>query len=137
MSENGDTDPTVAVVVYDGECPFCRRFATMVRLRSAVGKVCLVDARAGSPIVARLRSKGIDLDRGNVFSYGGRDYVGPEALTAISMLAGLGGGTGRAFAWIMRSPFRARLLYPILRGMRNLALRVKGTPQIGRVGNNL
>jgi len=128
--------PANAALVYDGECPFCTRFATMVRLRAAVGEVALVDARAGGPVVERLRAKGIDLDRANVFSFGGRDYVGAEALTAIAMLAGLGGGMGKAFAWVMRGPRRARMLYPTLRGLRNLALKIKGAPQIGGTAGN-
>jgi len=120
-----------AVLVYDGACPLCTRFAMMVRLRAAVGEVALVDARAGGPVIERLRAQGIDLDQGNVFSYGGRDYVGPEAMQAIATLAGLGGVAGRLVAWMVRSPGRARLLYPLLRGGRNLMLRLKGVPQLG------
>ena len=56
----------------------------MVRLRAAVGAVELIDARQGGPVIERLRAKGIDLDQGNVFSYGGRDYVGPEDIQAVA-----------------------------------------------------
>jgi predicted DCC family thiol-disulfide oxidoreductase YuxK len=123
-----------AVLVYDGACPFCTRFATMVRLRAAVGAVALVDAREGGPLIERLRAKGIDLDEGNVFSYGGRDYVGAEAMQAIATLTGLDGAFGRMVAWMIRKPGRARLLYPVLRGLRNLMLRLKGEPQLGELG---
>lgn len=146
MTEPGHGDPQTtapadlapavlvpAVLVYDGACPFCTRFATMVRLRAAVGAVELVDARTGGPVVERLRAQGIDLDRGNVFSYGGRDYVGPEAMRAIATLTGLGGGFGRLIAWMIGTPGRARLLYPLLRGLRNLMLRLKGAPQLGEM----
>jgi len=124
-------DGAKAVLVYDGACPLCTRFATMVRLRAAVGEVELIDARAGGPVIERLRAQGIDLDQGNVFTFGGRDYVGPEAMQAIATLAGLGGMAGRLVAWMVRSPGRARLLYPLLRGGRNLMLRLKGVPQLG------
>lgn len=120
-----------AILVYDGACPLCSRFATMVRLRAAVGAVALIDARKGGPVIERLRAKGIDLDQGNVFSYGGRDYVGPEAMHAIAALTGLGGLFGKAVAWMVGAPWRARLLYPLLRGVRNLALWFKGEPQLG------
>jgi predicted DCC family thiol-disulfide oxidoreductase YuxK len=122
--------PAAATLVYDGACPFCTRFAAMVRLRAAVGAVELVDARRGGPVIERLRAKGIDLDQGNVFSYGGRDYVGPEAMQAIATLTGLGGALGRLVAWMIRTPGRARRLYPLLRGLRNLMLRLKGEPQL-------
>lgn len=119
-----------AVLVYDGECPLCSHFARLVRLRSAIGTVRLVDARNGGPEVARLRAAGFDLDRGNVFSFGGRDYFGEEAVIAIAVMGGLGGPAGRAIAWTLRSPRRARALYPLLRAGRNLALRIKGRPQL-------
>ncbi len=32
------------VVVYDGECPFCRNYIRLMSLRKAVGDVELVDA---------------------------------------------------------------------------------------------
>ena len=32
------------VVVYDGECPFCRNYVKLMWLRKAVGDVELVDA---------------------------------------------------------------------------------------------
>jgi predicted DCC family thiol-disulfide oxidoreductase YuxK len=120
-----------AVLVYDGACPFCTRFATMVRLRAVVGTVELVNARDGGPMIERLRAKGIDLDQGNVFSYGGRDYVGPEAMHAVATLTGLHGWFGRVVAWMIGAPGRARLLYPLLRGVRNLMLKLKGAPQLG------
>lgn len=135
IDANDPTVPTApAVLVYDGACPFCTRFATMVRLRAVVGAVELVDARAGGPLVERLRADGIDLDEGNVFSYGGRDYVGPEAMRAIATLTGLGGAAGRLVAWMIATPGRARLLYPPLRGLRNLMLRLKGEPQLNELG---
>jgi len=103
----------------------------MVRLRAAVGAVELIDARQGGPLIERLRAEGIDLDQGNVFTYGGRDYVGPEAMRAIAALTGLDGVFGRMVAWMIGAPGRARVLYPILRGLRNLALRFKRVPQLG------
>lgn len=128
--ESNGTDAAPAVLVYDGACPFCTQFATMVRLRAAVGAVELVDARQGGPAIARLRAEGIDLDQGNVFSFGGRNYVGPEAMQAVATLTGLNGFFGRIVAWMIRAPGRARLLYPVLRGVRNLMLRLKGAPQL-------
>ncbi len=125
-----DTGAGEAVLVYDGDCPLFSHFARLVRLRSAIGTVRLVDARDGGPEVARLRAAGLDLDRGNVFSFGGRDYFGEEAVTAIAVMAGLDGPAGRAITWTLRSPRRTRALYPLLRAGRNLALRIKRRPQL-------
>jgi predicted DCC family thiol-disulfide oxidoreductase YuxK len=133
QAHSSDHVSAAAVLVYDGACPFCTRFATMVRLRAAVGAVELVNARDGGPEIERLRAQGIDLDQGNVFSYGGRDYVGPEAMQAIATLTGLEGLFGRMVAWMIATPGRARLLYPLLRGVRNLMLKLKGEPQLGEI----
>jgi predicted DCC family thiol-disulfide oxidoreductase YuxK len=119
-----------AALVYDGACPFCSGFARLVRLRAAVGEVRLINARDGGPEVTRLRAAGIDLDRGSVFIYGGRDYVGAESVAAVAMLSGLGGVSGRIVGWLFRAPSRARLAYPLLRGLRNLALAVKRRPSL-------
>jgi predicted DCC family thiol-disulfide oxidoreductase YuxK len=130
-SDSNGADAAGAVLVYDGAYPFCTHFATMVRLRAAVGAVELVDARKGGPVIERLRAKGVDLDQGNVFSFGGRDYVGPDAMHAVATLTGLNGLFGRMVAWMIRAPGRARLLYPMLRGVRNLMLKLKRAPQLG------
>jgi len=135
QAKDAQAGQAAAVLVYDGACPLCSRFAAMVRLRAAVGEVELVDARQGGPTIERMRARGIDLDQGNVFTYGGRDYVGPEAMRAVATLTGLDGGFGRAVAWMVGAPWRARLLYPVLRGGRNLALRLKGEPQLGEAAS--
>jgi predicted DCC family thiol-disulfide oxidoreductase YuxK len=36
---------TKMVLVYDGECPFCRNYVRLMSLRKAVGDIELVDAR--------------------------------------------------------------------------------------------
>lgn len=132
-----DAGPGEAVLVYDGDCPLCSHFARLVRLRAAIGTVRLVDARDGGPEVKRLRAAGFDLDRGNVFSFGGRDYFGEEAVVAIAVMGGLSGPAGRAIAWTLSNPRRARALYPLLRTARNTALWIKGSPQLAEhLGEN-
>lgn len=119
-----------AMLVYDGECPFCSSFARLARLRATVGEVRLIDARDGGPEVARLRAAGIDLDRGSVFIYGGRDYVGADSVAAVALLTGTGGVSGRIVGWLFRAPRRARAIYPLLRSLRNLSIRVKRRPSL-------
>ena len=58
------TNSTETVVVYDGDCPFCRSYVSLMKLREAVGKVSLVDARAGGVAVDMLNAKGFDLNEG-------------------------------------------------------------------------
>jgi len=39
------------VIVYDGECPFCRNYIRLMELRKTVGNVDLVNARTPHPAV--------------------------------------------------------------------------------------
>ena len=122
----GDPSAAGAVLIYDGDCPFCRQFAKLVRLREAAGPVRLVNARDGGPEVDRLQADGVDFNEGNAFIYGTRVYVGADSMVAIALLTDGGGPMRRLLAWSMREPWRARALYPVLRGLRNLALRLRG-----------
>lgn len=120
-----------AVVVYDGDCPFCSRYAALVTLRRAVGPVTLLDAREGGPLVARLAAEGYDLDEGMVLLYGGRIYHGADCMHMLALLSGGGGAANRAFASLFRHPGAARRLYPLLRAGRNAVLRLLGRDKIG------
>ncbi|MFO1070638.1 MAG: DCC1-like thiol-disulfide oxidoreductase family protein [Geminicoccaceae bacterium] len=119
-----------AWLVYDGECPFCRRYAALVRLRQSVGEVRLVDARAGGPLVREVEAAGLDLDEGMVLKVGGRLYHGADCIHAIALLASPSGPFNRLNAAIFRSSRLAALLYPLLRAGRNAALRLRRVPRL-------
>ena len=118
-------------MVYDGECPFCSRYVSMVRLREAVGTVRLVNAREADPLVDDLKRAGFDLDEGMVLVMGGRRYHGADCINMLAMLSTPVGGFNRLNAVVFRSRTAARLLYPVLRAGRNLVLRLLGRTRIG------
>lgn len=108
-------------VYYDGECPFCTGYVKLARLRRAVGGVELVDARQAPAEVARFADAGYDIDKGMIVELDGRIYFGWEAVWAMNALA--------AQTPILRHITNRRVLhaiYPVLRGARNLALRLMG-----------
>ena len=119
-----------AVVVYDGDCPFCSRYVAMVRLRDSVGPVRLLNAREPDPIVAELRRDGYDLDEGMVLKYGGRTYHGADCIMMLAMLSTPVGPFNRINAAIFRSPTASRLLYPLLRTGRRAVLHLLGRTRI-------
>ena len=104
-------------IYYDGECPFCTAYMRMLNLRHNVGPVELIDGRSSDPRIAQL---GADLNEGMALRYGGRLYVGADAVHMLSILSANSGLWTR----VMRSPRRAALLYPLLRGVRNATLRI-------------
>src|SRR5579871_2092386 len=75
------------VVVYDGDCPFCRNYVSLMALRKAAGKVELVDARTGGSAVRQLESIGYDLNEGMAAIYGGRVYYAGDSVALLSSLS--------------------------------------------------
>jgi predicted DCC family thiol-disulfide oxidoreductase YuxK len=117
-------------IIYDGDCPFCRNYMRLVRLKQAIGPVRLIDARAGGPEADFVRSRGLDLDEGMAMFYEGTLYHGGDCLHLMAMLSSRSGFFNRATAWIFATGPRSRALYPLLRFCRNLALRVLGKRKI-------
>ena len=125
-------DVKVAWLVYDGDCPFCSRYVRYLRLRDAVGKVLLINAREGGPLVDEMIDASLNLDEGMVLKMGGRYYHGADCIHALAMLSSSCDAFNRVNAAIFRSPTLSRALYPILRAGRNAVLRGLGRTKIHR-----
>jgi predicted DCC family thiol-disulfide oxidoreductase YuxK len=103
-------------IVYDGDCPFCSRYVTLLRLREHFD-VDLIDARR-HPALAQ--QYGLDLNDGMIVDFDGRVHHGAEALWLLSTMAKRPG----PFA----SKTVAHLAYPLLRAGRNATLKLLGRP---------
>ncbi|MGR3482241.1 thiol-disulfide oxidoreductase DCC family protein [Salipiger marinus] len=124
------------VIIYDGDCPFCSAYVTLVRLRETVGAVELVNARSDDPRVATLLAEGVDLDEGMAVLWQGRRHVGAEAVHLLALLSGQGGGLNRLQRRLFRSPRAARRIYPWLVRGRRLWLRLAGRRPIAAEKNS-
>ncbi|MGU3538886.1 DCC1-like thiol-disulfide oxidoreductase family protein [Methylobacterium sp. A54F] len=118
-------DPRLSVV-YDGECPFCSNYVRLMALRRSVGPVALIDARLGGSLVEDIRQRGYDLDKGMVVRYGQHLYFGADALVLLSQLSEDETRIGRGLARLLRSPARARFLYPLMKLGRRATLLLLG-----------
>jgi predicted DCC family thiol-disulfide oxidoreductase YuxK len=118
------------VIVYDGQCPFCTSYVRLMALKAAVGEVDLIDARIPGAVVRSLGERGYDLNEGMAAIYGGKIYHGSDAVVLISSMTGVRGGMGRVIAALLRSPARAKVLYPVLKTGRRFVLAVLGRPKI-------
>jgi predicted DCC family thiol-disulfide oxidoreductase YuxK len=119
-----------AWVVYDGECPFCSRYVALLRMRESLGRVVLVDARKGGPLVEEMKAAGLDLDQGMVLKMDGRLYHGDECIHRLALLSTPSGLFNRLNGLIFSSPTASRLLYPVLRTGRNAVLRLLGRKKL-------
>ena len=125
------------VIVYDGECPFCTGFARLVRLRERVGPVRIVDAREGGPEVEACRAAGLDLDEGNAVleRWDGRRAAAIHHGADAQLWLAARSARWHPVGWFLRAlfatPAMGRASYPVLKGTRNLTLRLMGRGRIG------
>ena len=121
MSDNSEPG---LIIVYDGECPFCSRYVNYLRLREAVGRIELINARTGHHwSLTEIRRRNIDLNREMVAIYRGTYYAGDKCVHLLATLSNRDDPANFAMAHLFRKPAVARLIYPILRFGRNLTLR--------------
>ena len=119
-----------ASVYYDGDCPFCDRYVSLLRLQETVGPVDLVDLRSHPALVAELNEQGFSLDKGMVLDVDGRRIGGADAMHQLALLSTPSTNFNRLNKWIMSNAFLARFLYPLLRMGRWCALFFMGREQM-------
>lgn len=117
-------------LLYDGECPFCSRYVTHVRLREAAGPVILVNAREHPALVEEVQRQGYDIDTGMVLKLNGNYYHGADCIHALALLTTQSGWFNRLNALAFRSRTFARLAYPVLRAGRNFTLKLLGRARL-------
>src|SRR5215813_6427302 len=130
--------PQPIVLVYDKQCPACDFYCSLVRIRADIGKLELVDARDGGPIMDEITAAGLDIDQGMVLKVGKQLYYGADAIHALSLMSTRAGFFNRLSYWSFRSKTVSGVLYPVLRTMRNLLLKMLGKTKINnmRLPNN-
>ncbi|MBS9405243.1 DUF393 domain-containing protein [Halomonas sp. TRM85114] len=113
-------------IYYDGDCPFCRRYVDLLRLREAAGEVRLISLREAPEAYRRFEAKGLDLDQGMVVEQSGRLYHGREAIHRLALMTTRVGLFNRITAAILSRHWLATLLYPLMRAVRNATLLIMG-----------
>lgn len=122
------------LVVYDKQCPACDYYCNMVRIKESVGRVVLVGARDGGPVMEEITARGLDIDQGMVVKVGSELYYGSDAINVLALMGTNKGFFNRLAYWSFRSRTLARVLYPVLRACRNLLLKILGKTKINNLG---
>jgi predicted DCC family thiol-disulfide oxidoreductase YuxK len=122
------------LLVYDKQCPACDFFCNLARIRADVGDLKLIDARDASPIMDEITLAGLDIDQGMVLKVGKQLYYGSDAIHALSLMSTRTGLFNRLSYWMFKSRSAARILYPVLRALRNLLLKLLGKTKINNLG---
>ena len=127
------TSAREVVVVYDKQCPACDYYCNLVRIKESVGRLVLMDARDGGPIMDEITARALDIDQGMVVKLGDELYYGADAIHVLALMGTNRGFFNRVAYWSFRSRGVSRVLYPALRACRNLLLKMLGKTKI----NNL
>lgn len=127
--------PDNVYVIYDDLCPFCRNYCQWLRMRDAVGKLILVDARKPSALMDEITARNLDIDQGMAVKIGDALYCGSDAIHIISLLSTTSGVFNRLMVRLFRSQKLAAVLYPLLRDCRNMILRLMRIPMIENLKN--
>lgn len=122
------------VLVYDKECPACDNYCRLVRIREDIGELVLVDAREPGPILDEITALGWDIDQGMVLKLEQQLYYGSDAIHMLSLLGSRSGVLNRLNYWLFKSKRLSHLLYPLLRALRNLLLKLLGKTKINNLG---
>lgn len=120
-------------IIYDGECIFCQNYVRYMRLREAIGRVDLVDARSGDPRVERFWRKGFDLDEGMIFVRGDTVHYGADATYALARLSSGKGLFNKLNGAVFKSALVAKLIYPALKLGRRVTLLARGRKSLKTV----
>ena len=121
------------LLVYDWECPVCNIYCRLVRVRPAVGRLRLVNARESTVALQEITRGGLDIDQGMVVKIDGHLYYGSDAIHALARISSRSDIFNRLTYYIFRSSRLSKILYPCLRTCRNLLLKAMGKTKI----NNL
>lgn len=125
--------PNTLLLIYDNDCPVCRAYSRLVRIRRDIGELQLINARDDSDIMQQISAKGLDIDQGMVLKVGDNWYYGADAMHMLALLSSRASWFNRLNYHLFKSARLARYLYPLLRGCRNLLLKLLGKTKI----NNL
>lgn len=120
-------------LLYDRDCPACEFYCRRVDVHESAGRLVRVDARDDSDVLREVTALGLDIDEGMVLKKDDRIYYGADAINELARLSSGSGMFNRVAGATFRSPAVARALYPILKAVRNLLLKMLGRSRI----NNL
>lgn len=120
--------PTIRIY-YDGECPFCSRYATLIDLRRH-GDIQLINLRDVPERHQHFREHGLDLDKGMVVEIDGKTYGGADAMHVISLLDRKNSTLAKIIWLFFSNRPIAIILYPVLRLGRNTLLLFLGRQRL-------
>ena len=117
------------LIVYDGACPFCTAYVSLLRLRES-RQVELLSARSADERINEFLALGYRLDDGMLVQIDGLNYVGADAMHQLAIISNQYGIFNRMQRFVFSRKWLAYLLYPLLSSGRRLVLLIRRVPLI-------
>jgi predicted DCC family thiol-disulfide oxidoreductase YuxK len=117
------------LIVYDGACPFCNAYVSLLRLRESM-QVELLSARSTDKRINEFLALGYRLDDGMLVWIDGLVYVGADAMHQLAILSNQHDLLNRMQRFVFSRKWLAHMLYPFLRFGRRLVLLIWRVPLI-------
>ena len=114
------------LIIYDGECTFCKAYTQLLQLKQSVGVIELLSARADDVRVQHYAQRGYDLDDGMLVVSQNEVYAGAEAIHWLSERTSGSGVFAAAHRLLFNRLWLARCLYPPLKLGRRFWLALRG-----------
>ncbi len=122
-------------LVYDNECPACKNYLQILRIRETVADIEMINARESHWIIDEITEKGLDLDEGMVLKIGDELYYGADAINKISLISSPNGLFNKINYFVFKSKSLSRIFYPILVTSRALLLKILKIKKIQNLQN--
>lgn len=122
-------------LIYDRECPICKPSANALKIQAAVGELVLVNARHPHPILSEIKQAGLNIDKGMVIKINNAFYQGAKAQHVLAMIGTSQDWFNRTNVYLFRSKWMAEILYPLMRSIRFILLKIKGITKLN-LGNS-
>ena len=113
------------IIIYDGDCPFCRSYITLTRLKELTNTI-LLNAREEPALCQELLDEGVSLDEGMVVIINNQVHHGGDAINRITLLTSKNTLFNKVAYLIFSKPVISKVSYPFLRGIRDITLRLLG-----------
>jgi predicted DCC family thiol-disulfide oxidoreductase YuxK len=117
------------LILYDGACPFCTAYVSLLRLRERM-QVELLSARSTDERINEFLALGYRLDDGMLVWIDGLVYVGADAMHQLAILSNQHDLLNRMQRFVFSRKWLAHVLYPFLRFGRRLVLLIRRVPLI-------
>ena len=113
--------------IYDGECPFCDKFAELLEIKSKINNINILDGRKNLSIIKSLLEKGYDLDKGAILLKDDDIFHGANAINTICKeIKNPSSNLLKILSSVFKSNKRTKFFFPLLLRARRFALISKG-----------